>query len=390
MNFAEEARSMQEMLREFRRDIHMYPELPMKEFRTSGKIKNFLKENNIEILPLNLPTTVVAVIRGEESGKRIALKADMDALQIQEQTNAEYASRNEGVMHACGHDVHTACLIGAAAMLKRHQKELQGTVYLIFQAAEENLCGAKQIIETGFFSDEKIEEIFSLHTNTSIEAGKVAFMRGASQASADMMTIHIHGKGGHGAFPNTTVDPVYIASQLICQIQSIVSRNIDPIQTGVVSVCQMTAGTSGNIIPENAELSGTYRAMTPQVRELIRERLKSLCRGIEIGYGCECRAELPDGCPPIINDPVLADTAKKACGGVLGEENVLELSPAMVGDDMGFILEKVPGVLGALGVRNEKKGIVHGNHTPYFDVDEECLWIGAACMAQMAWDSLAK
>lgn len=387
MNFVTEAKEMQEMLRTIRRDIHRNPELSMQEYRTSEQVKAFLRENGIEMLPLDLPTSVVAVVRGRRPGKTVALRTDMDALPIQEETDRAYRSQNDGVMHACGHDVHLACLMGAAKMLMERRKELCGTVLLLFQASEENLMGARQIMETGVL-DQGVDALFALHTNTGIDAGKVAFLPGPSQASADLFAITVEGRGGHGAFPNTTIDPILIAAQLITQLQTIVSRNMDPIQTGVVSVCQINGGTSNNIIPEKVELKGTYRAMDPAVRSLIRERIRSICEGVEKGYHCRCVLELPEGCPPIVNEPALTEIARRACVDALGKECVVPLAPAMVGDDMAFFLEQVPGVLGALGVRNEREGIVHGNHTPRFAVDEECLWVGAACMAQMAWTYL--
>ncbi|MGN0371893.1 MAG: M20 family metallopeptidase [Enterocloster sp.] len=389
IDFAAEAKKLQEEMRKIRRDVHQHPELAMEEYRTSGIIKEFLKKNGIEILSLDMPTSVAGIIRGGQPGKTAALRADMDALPIKEQTCCGYSSENEGVMHACGHDVHLTCLLGAAKILMEHRQEMKGNVLLLFQAAEENLQGAKQMLEAGVLK-QGADVLFAMHTNTGIEAGKVAFIPGPSQASGDVFQIRIEGKGGHGAFPHTAVDPVMIGAQLIVQLQSIVSRNIDPIATGVVSICRMTAGTSNNIIPETALLNGTYRAMDPSVRSLIRERIRSICAGMEVAYGCRCIPDLPDGCPPIVNDPELTEIAREACCGILGEENVLLLKPAMVGDDMGFFLEHIPGVLGALGVRSEEQGITAGNHTPQFNVDEECLWVGAACMAGMAWDYLVQ
>ena len=389
MNFAQQAKSIESFLLETRRDFHRHPELPMQEFRTSQKVKEFLEAEGIQMLPLNTPTSVAAVIRGGKSGKAVALRAELDALPITEQCEVPFKSVNTGVMHACGHDVHLTCLMGAAKLLKANAADMCGDVVLLFQAAEENTTGAKQMVAAGVM-DYPFDAIFGLHTNTGIDAGDVAFLPGPAQASAAMFSIEIKGRGGHGAFPHTTIDPVMIASQLVIQLQTVISRNLDPIKTGVLSVCQINAGTSPNIIPETATVAGTIRALDPDAGELIVERMKAICAGIEAAYGCICVLDAPEGLPPVINDPAITAMAAASCAAVLGAEHVGTLAPAMVGDDASVFMSRVPGVLGALGVRNEEKGIVHGNHTPRFDVDEACLTVGAACMAQMAWDYLSK
>lgn len=389
MNFAQQAKSIEGFLLETRRDFHKHPELPMQEVRTSEKVKQFLAEHEIEMLPLDTPTSVAAIIRGGKSGGTVALRAELDALPIEERCDLPFKSVNAGVMHACGHDVHLACLMGAAKLLKAEESELPGNVVLLFQAAEENTEGAKQMIAAGVM-DYGFEAVFGLHTNTEIEAGNVAFLPGPSQASADMFTVEISGRGGHGAFPHTTIDPVMIAAQLITQLQSVVSRNLDPMKTGVLSVCQVSAGTSPNIVPETAAFSGTIRALESEGRALIIERLGAICAAAEAAYDCRCSLRVLQGPPAVVNDPVLTAMAQQSCAAMLGDEHVKVLPAAMVGDDMAEFLSRVPGVLGALGVRNEANGIVWGNHNPNFAVDESCLTVGAACMAQMAWDYLSK
>lgn len=389
MNFAQQVKSIEGFLLETRRDFHMHPELPMQEVRTSEKVKQFLLEHDIEMLPLDTPTSVAAIIRGGKPGGAVALRAELDALPITEQCELPFKSVNEGVMHACGHDVHLTCLMGAAKLLKANAAEMCGDVVLLFQAAEENTMGAKQMIAAGVM-DYRFDAVFGLHTNTTINAGDVAFLPGPAQASADMFSIEIKGRGGHGAFPHTTIDPVMIAAQLITQLQTVVSRNLDPIKTGVLSVCQITAGSSPNIVPETASIAGTIRALDMDARELIIGRMKAICASMETAYGCVCALNVPDGTPPLTNDPAITAMAAESCAAILGAEHVGSLAPAMVGDDAAEFLNRVPGVLGALGVRNEEKGIIYGNHTPQFAVDESCLAVGAACMAQMAWDYLSK
>lgn len=387
MNFAEKAKRIEDFLVETRRDFHANPELPMQEFRTSGKVKEFLEAEGIERLPLDTATSVVAVIRGGKKGKSVALRTELDALPLSEQCDLPYKSRTEGVMHACGHDVHLACLMGAAKLLNECRAELRGDVVLIFQAAEENTQGAKEMISAGVM-DYPMDAIFGLHTNTFLNAGDVAFLSGPSQASADMFTVEILGRGGHGAMPHATVDPVMIAAQLITQLQTVVSRNVDPVKTGVLSICQMNAGTSPNIVPQTASFSGTIRALESEARATIIERMSAMCAATELAYGCKCSLNIQAGPPAVVNDAALTELARKSCAAVLGAEHVKPLSPAMVGDDMAEFLSRIPGVLGALGVRNEEKGIVCGNHNPNFQVDEACLTVGAATMAQMAWDYL--
>lgn len=387
MNFLQQAQQLEDFLLQTRRDIHMHPELSGREERTSKRVRDFLRGEGIEVLPVQAGTSVAALIRGGRPGRTAALRADMDALPIEEASELPYRSTEPGVMHACGHDVHVTCLMGAARMLQAHADELQGNVLLLFQAAEEINQGARTMVEAGVL-DGGVDALFALHTNTTLEAGQVAFLPGPAQASADMFHITIHGRGGHGAFPHTAVDPVAIGAQLVVQLQSVVARNVDPIDTGVISVCEFHAGSSCNVIPETAELSGTIRALAPSVRSLIRERMDALCAGVERGFDCRCTLEWESGCPAIVNDPDLTVCAQRACSGILGPECVRPIAPAMVGDDMAFFLELVPGVLGALGVRNEAAGIVYGNHNPRFAVDERCLTVGAACMAQMAWDYL--
>lgn len=388
MLFMQQAQELESFLRETRRDFHRHPELPGQEKRTSEKVRQFLEENGIETLELGLPVSVAALIRGARAGKTAALRTELDALPIQEQCPLDFASENPGVMHACGHDVHLSCLLGAAKLLKAHADEIHGNVLLIFQSAEETSAGAKEMIAAGLL-EEKIDAIFGLHTNTELDAGDVAFMSGPSQASADMFRIDILGRGGHGAFPHTTLDPIVTACQLTVQLQTIVSRSLDPMQAGVVSVCRIDAGTSSNIIPERAQLYGTIRALEPSARELLIRRIEDICQGISLASGCDCRFTLDEGAPAVVNDCALTELARSACANVLGAGHVKLLPAAMVGDDMAEFLCRVPGVLGALGVRNEKLGAVHGNHTPHFMVDESCLVTGAACMAQMAWDFLS-
>lgn len=387
MNFSNRKESIEAYVIDIRRRVHMYPELPSKEINTSALVKHELKTMGIELANISSGTSVVGLIRGKLPGPAVALRAELDALPIQEETDHAWKSRIPGVMHACGHDVHLACLLGASRLLNEVSDDLPGTVYLIFQSAEENCQGAKELIRAGVLNL-GFEAMFGLHTNTELEVGKVAFLSGPSQAGADSFSVKIHGIGGHGAFPHATVDPVVIAAQIVSQFQTIISRSHDPMHSSVLSVCRINAGNSDNIIPETAELGGTIRTMDSLSRSLIIERMRQICDGMAIAYNCICKIEIVPGPPPVVNDPALVSRAVDSCTHVLGPENVAELRRAMVGDDIAEFTARIPGVLGALGVRNEQKSIVSRNHTPNFDVDEQCISLGAVCMAQMAFDYL--
>lgn len=388
MNFKTEAHNLQELMVKYRRDFHSEPELSLMEFKTSEKIKNFLDENRIEMLPLGQETSVVGIIRGANPGKTVALRADIDALPINEAVDSTYKSKTEGVMHACGHDAHTAILMGCTLLLDSVKNNLSGNIKLIFQAAEEIGGGAKELIAAGVMNG--VDAVMGFHVNTDIEVGKVGFKSGYSQASANTYKIIVTGTGGHGAFPHKTKDPITTACYLVTELQTIVSRMVDPVHPAVVSIGSIHGGTKDNIIPSQVELSGTIRTFSNEVLALIENKIADICKSTETAFGCKCDCTVIRNTPPVYNNPFFVkEFARSASIKIIGEENVLDVEfPAMVGDDMACYLEKVPGVLGALGVRNEAKGITSGNHTPQFDIDEESLWVGTACLSQAVWDYL--
>ncbi|MDA8442376.1 MAG: M20 family metallopeptidase [Peptococcaceae bacterium] len=389
MNFKDEAQKLQKLLVQYRRDFHSEPELPLMEYNTCGKIKRFLAENNIEILPSGQETSVVGIIRGARPGKTIGLRADIDALPITEAVESPYKSKTEGVMHACGHDAHSAMLMGAALLLNSMKKDLKGCIKLIFQAAEEIGVGALNLVKADVL--EGVDAVMGFHINMDIETGKVGFKSGYSQASASTLKIVITGAGGHGAFPHKTNDPITAGCYLVTELQTIVSRMLDPVQPAVITIGSFQGGTKENIIPEKVDICGTIRTFSNEVSTLISTKIADVCRATELVFGCKCEFTITTGCPPVFNNPqFVKEFARSASVEIVSEENVIDIDiPAMVGDDMAFYLEKVPGVLGALGVRNAAKGITAGNHTAQFDLDEESLWVGTACLAQTAWDFLA-
>ena len=391
MNFKELAKSIQPQLVEWRRDFHMHPEVSFHEFRTSQVIKDFLKSEGIEILPVDSGTSVVGLIRGGKEGKTFAMRADFDALPMQEEHDVPYKSQNDGVMHSCGHDTHAAMLMGVAKVLNSVKDDLHGNVKLIFQAAEEMLPGgAKPLVEAGALENPKVDAIMAFHIGTGLETGKVGFKPGASQAAPDKLTVKITGLGGHGAYPHRTIDPVAIAGNFITTVQNIVSRSIDPIDSAVVTIGSIHGGTKDNIIADDVVMTGTIRTLKPETRELVHKRIRDICRGLEEAFMCKIDVDILLGYPAVINDAEFIEKyAVPAANKIVGEENVVILPlPTMGGEDMSYFLQKVPGVIGSLGARNEAKGCTVGGHNSMFDVDEDAFWVGTATLCQAAWDYL--
>lgn len=391
MNFKEKAQSLQEQIRTYRRDFHSEPEVSFAEFKTSAKIKQFLTDNAIEILPIESGTSVVGLIRGGKPGKTFALRADIDALPMPEKNDLPYKSKHEGVMHSCGHDSHAAMLMGVALLLNKHKADLCGNVKLLFQAAEEKTPGgAISLVKAGALDD--VSAIMAYHVSTALKVGKIGFKPGASQASADKFIIHIVGVGGHGAYPHKTIDPVAISGTVIANLQNIVSRSIDPIQSAVVTIGSIHGGTKDNIIADDVEMTGTIRTLNPEVRALVHKRLEEICKGTEIAFNCKCELTIEKGYPPLFNSAeFIQNYAIPSTEKIIDSANIIEIpAPSMGAEDMAYYLEKVPGVIGSLGARNEAKGITVGGHNSLFNIDEDCLWIGSASLAQVAWDYLER
>lgn len=391
MNFKEAAQKIQPQLVEWRRDFHMHPELSFQEFRTSKIIKDFLIENGVEILPVNSGTSVVGLIKGGHEGKTFAMRADFDALPMPEERDVPYKSQNEGVMHSCGHDTHAAMLMGVAKLLSEVKNDLHGNVKLIFQAAEEQLPGgAKPLVEAGALENPKVDAIMAFHIGTGIETGKIGFKPGASQAAPDKLTVKITGLGGHGAYPHRTIDPIAIAGNLISTFQNIVSRSIDPIDSAVLTIGSIHGGTKDNIIADDVIMTGTIRTLKPETRELVHKRIRDICKGAETAFMCKIDVDILLGYPALFNDAdFISQYAVPSVSKIIGEENVVIIpTPTMGGEDMAYFLEKVPGVIGSLGAKNEAKGCTVGGHNSMFDVDEDAFWIGTASLCQTAWDYL--
>ncbi len=363
--------------------LHAHPELSYQEFNTSTFIQKKLNEFNIPFTIL-AKTGVVGIIEGKNPSSRIiALRADIDALPIQEENNVPYKSTIDGVMHACGHDVHTTCLLGAAKILHELKDEFEGTVKLIFQLGEEkNPGGASLMIAAGVLENPAPKKIIALHVHPGLVVGRLSFRKGRVMASADEIYISIKGKGGHAAAPHLTQDTVLIASQLIVSLQQIISRNNNPTSPSVLSICSIHGGNATNIIPSEVKLMGTFRAMDETWRYKAHELIKSQAKAIVEGMGAELDLHIDVGYPTVDSDPIVTEQCTQLATIFLGESNIQETELRMGAEDFGYYTQQIPGCFFRLGVRNESKGIIHNVHTPQFNIDEDAIEIG---MGIMSW-----
>jgi hippurate hydrolase len=366
-----------------RHHLHAHPELSYQEFETSAYIQRQLTEYGVPHTVM-ATTGVVGIIEGKNPGSRIiALRADIDALPIKEENQVPYKSRNEGVMHACGHDVHTTCLLGAARILQQLRNEWEGTVKLIFQPGEErNPGGASIMIREGVLENPAPEAIFGLHVHPQMEVGKLSFRSGKVMASADEIYITIKGKGGHAAAPHWTTDIILVASHLVVALQQIVSRNSSPFSPSVLSICSFQGGYTTNVIPTEVKLMGTFRTMDESWRFKAHELIEKQARAITTGMGADIDFRIDVGYPTVYNHEALNHIAVELAEAYMGKDKVLETELRMGAEDFGYYSQHIPGCFYRLGTGNIGKGITSGVHTPTFNVDETAIPIG---MGIMAW-----
>lgn len=365
-----------------RHHLHANPELSYKEFETSAFVQQKLKEYGIPY-ETKAVTGVVGLIKGKNPGKRvIALRADMDALPIKEENDVPYKSKNEGVMHACGHDVHTTCLLGASRILNELKDEWEGTVKLIFQPGEEkNPGGASIMIKEGVLENPRPSAILGLHVHPQLEVGKFRFRGGKIMASADELYITIRSKGGHAAAPQQTADTILIASQLVVALQQIISRNKNPFSPSVLSITSFQGGFTTNVIPSEVKLMGTFRAMDEQWRFEAHTLIRKLATELVHSMGAEIDLHIDVGYPTVYNNEQLNAMAEAAAAEYAGSENVEESELRMGAEDFGYYSQVIPGCFYRLGAGNEAKGINSGVHTPTFNIDEDAIRLGAGMMA---------
>lgn len=373
----------------YRHHIHQHPELSFQEFETQAYVQKQLANMGIASMPL-ANTGLVALIEGKNPSSRVvALRADMDALPILETNDVPYKSQNPGVMHACGHDVHTASLLGTAHILNSIKDEFEGTVKLIFQPAEEKAPGGASImIKEGVLENPKPVSIFGQHVATNVPVGKIGFREGMYMASTDELYIKVIGKGGHGAMPDACIDPIVIASHIIVAMQQIISRNKNPKLPSVLTFGKIEGLGATNVIPDEVNIAGTFRAMDETWRAEGLEKMKKLAEGIAEAMGGSAVFEVLKGYPFLQNNPELTRKAKAAAIEYMGAENVVDLDLWMAGEDFAFYTHHVDACFYRLGIRNEARGIISGVHTPTFDIDEKALAIGPGLMAWLAVSEL--
>jgi amidohydrolase len=373
-----------------RHHLHMHPELSFQETATQAFVEKQLNSWGISTSRL-ANTGIVAIIKGKNPTKKVvALRADMDALPIIETNDVPYKSQNYGVMHACGHDVHTSSLLGTAHILQSIKEEFEGTVKLIFQPAEEKAPGGASImIKEGVLENPKPVSIFGQHVATNVPVGKIGFREGMYMASTDELYIKVIGKGGHGAMPDAGIDPIVIASHIIVAMQQIISRNKNPKFPSVLTFGKIEGLGATNVIPDEVNIAGTFRAMDETWRAEGLEKMKKLAEGIADAMGGQAIFEVLKGYPFLQNNPELTRKAKVAAIAYMGEENVVDLDLWMAGEDFAFYTHHVDACFYRLGIRNEDKGITSGVHTPTFDIDEDALAIGPGLMAWLAVNELA-
>ncbi|NYV65158.1 amidohydrolase [Bacillus sp. Gen3] len=370
-------------LTDIRRKLHSEPELSWQEEKTTEFICQYLEQLGIAHRRTE-PTGVIATIEGKRSGKTVALRGDMDALSVEElNKELSYVSKEEGKMHACGHDAHTAMLLIAAKVLQEMKDELPGNVRLIFQPAEEVAEGARAMVKQG--AVDKVDNIFGIHIWSQMPTGKISCTPGPSFASADLFKVTFKGKGGHGAIPHDCIDTAIVASSFVMNVQTVVSRTIDAQHPAVLTIGKMVVGTRFNVIAENAVIEGTVRCFDPQTRDHIEKQLQHYADHVASLYGATARVEYTRGTQAVINDKYSADLVQKVAATAFGEESLFSEKPTMGGEDFSFYLDEVPGSFALVGSGNPEKDTQWAHHHGKFNIDEDALAIGAELYAQYAW-----
>ncbi len=375
---------------EIRRHLHQYPEVSGKETLTAEYISKLLKTWGIDHKTGIAGHGIVGVIQGEKPGNKvIALRADMDALPVKEANNVPYASKNRGVMHACGHDVHMASLLGAARILKSLAPELSGTIKLIFQPSEEKYPGgALPMIKAGVLENPRPDYIVGQHVYPELEAGKIGLRSGKYMASTDEIHLVVKGKGGHAAIPHKVIDPVVIGAHIILALQQIVSRNAQPTTPSVLSFGRVIAEGQANIIPDEVLISGTMRTFDESWRQEMQKKIKTVATSIAEGMGAQCLVNIHKGYPFVYNDPAVTAKIKEYAQDYLGKENVVDLDMRMTAEDFAYFAQEVPGCFYRLGVMNEARGLTSNLHSSTFDVDESSLETGVGLISWIAANEL--
>ena len=382
----EQAESLAPQLVAWRRELHQHPELGFEERKTAAFVESRLRDLEIEVRGGIARTGVVGILRTTANQPRpaILLRADMDALPIQEVEGREYGSKVPGKMHACGHDGHTAMLLGAATVLASRRDELPADVLLCFQPAEEGEGGAREMIREGVLELAEVGSAYAIHLWSQFPAGTVHVRPGPAMAASDEFTGRFLGRGGHGALPHKTIDPIVAGAQAVTALQSVISRSVDPVEHAVVTVGAFQAGSASNVIPDEARIEGTMRSFSNEVRHLLRSRVREVLQGAAAAGGCRLEFELREGYPAVINDPGAVEQVRRVARELFGDEDVHEPPAMAASEDFSHFLDKVPGAFVFLGAGNEARGIIAPHHSPEFDIDESALPQGAALLAGLA------
>lgn len=388
VNFLEESRALFPYTQALRRDLHQYPELGYQEVRTAGVIARELRDTGLEIQTGIAETGVISLIEGKRPGKVVMLRFDMDALLISEETGADYQSCQAGVMHACGHDGHVAIGLTVARILQKHRDELCGSVKLVFQPAEEGLNGAERMVLEGALENPRPDYALGAHVWNEQPVGCVTVSGGPLMAGSAIFSVKIFGKGGHGALPNQTIDPVIAAAQVITALQSLVSRNVSPMESAVVSVTAVHAGEAFNVIPPQAELKGTMRWFSNSVQNQLMTGFRQIVEGVCAGLSCQCEIDIRDLTGAVINDELVAEKIQGAIQREFGELSVIKKYQTMGSEDMSFFLNEIPGCFIFVGSKNDSKGLNYGHHHPKFDFDETALTNAVAVLSLAAFELL--
>ncbi len=392
IDFKREAEQIAERAIMFRRDFHMHPEPSRQEFRTSEIVAKHLESLGMEVFRNfagKLPS-VVGLLRGGKPGPTVALRADMDALRFQEKGSCSYQSVVDGVMHACGHDCHTASLMGAAELLANHREELRGNVKFIFEPAEEDIGGARFMVENGVLKNPDVSAIFGLHVENKYPAGSICVCHGEMQAASDRLIIKIKGKSAHGAHPHLGIDAIVIAAQFLVALQSMMAREKDTFQHAIITFGQIQGGTARNIVCDEVTLNGICRTLNDDTREFLNRRIEELLTGITTAFGGSFELDRQRSFPALYCDPALTDFVITCAGDLIGRDKIEEMPHAVLGcESFSYYVQEVPGAYYWLGSGNPEKGITAPLHTDAFDIDEQCMYTAIALHAAIAYRYLS-
>jgi amidohydrolase len=360
-----------------RRELHMHPELSENEYETMERISSYLDRYSIEHTKGIADTGICAIIRGKERGRTVAARADIDALPIIEDNDLDFKSKNQGVMHACGHDVHTAIHLGVARFFKEMESDLEGNVKIFFQPAEETVGGAARMIDEGVMEDPRVDYIVSLHVHPGLSTGRIELKPGKFNASTNEFEIIIEGKSGHAAYPEKSIDPILIAGYIIVSLQSLVSRNVSPLESVVLTIGKINGGVKNNVIPERVVLSGTLRTLDPDMREYTKNRIVEIVENTALAHGGSATVEFDEGYPSLINDEFVTEVLRKTAEEHLGKENViLRDNPSLGADDFSYFTDATKGCYYNLGCADPADEKEYPIHHPKFQVDEACIKTG--------------